>query len=259
MALPRDIEVIYGVNPVLEALRSGESPLERLLVARGRSGAVLEPALRLAEERGIPREFVDRRELDKLAGRTSHQGVAVLCRPYRYASLEEAAGEGGGRGQRLVVLLDGVTDPQNLGAIIRTACCFGASGVVIPEHRAAPVTPAVMKASAGAAGRIPVARVVNLAQALDALKGMGFWVYGTDAAEGTEAAAAPFGGDTAVVMGSEGSGLRPLIRRKCDFLLSVPMGGGFDSLNVSVAAGIILYEVSRRRNPDRGHVGKPTV
>ncbi len=259
MALPRDIEVIYGVNPVLEALRSGELPIERVLIAKGRSGAAVEPVLKLAEERGIPLGFVDRRELDRLAGRTAHQGAAALCRPYRYASLEEAAGKDNDRGRRLVVILDGVTDPQNLGAIIRTACCFGASGVVIPEHRAAPVTPAVMKASAGAAGRIPVARVVNLVQAVDALKEMGFWVYGTDAAGGTEAAAASFEGDAAVVMGSEGSGLRPLIRRKCDFLISIPMGGGFDSLNVSVAAGIILYEISRRRNLDRAHVGKPTV
>ncbi|PKN32788.1 MAG: 23S rRNA (guanosine(2251)-2'-O)-methyltransferase RlmB [Deltaproteobacteria bacterium HGW-Deltaproteobacteria-19] len=251
MALPRDMEVIYGVNPVLEALRSGELPIERVLIAKGRSGAAVEPVLKLAEERGIALGFTDRREIDKLAGRTSHQGVAALCRPYRYASLEEAAGEGNSKGLRLVVVLDGVTDPQNLGAIIRTACCFGASGVVIPEHRAAPVTPAVMKASAGAAGRIPVAQVGNLAQALDALKGMGFWVYGTDAAGGAEVAAVSFEGDAAVVMGSEGSGLRPLIRRKCDFLLSIPMGGGFDSLNVSVAAGIILYEISRRRNPDR--------
>ncbi len=259
MALPRDIEVIYGVNPVLEALRSGEPAIERVLIAKGRGAKAVEPVLKLARERGIATGFADRQELDRLAGRTGHQGVAALCRPFRYASLEEAAGGDGNRGHRLVVVLDGITDPQNLGAIIRTACCFGASGIVIPEHRAAPVTPAVMKASAGAAGRIPVARIGNLAQVLDALKEMGFWIYGTDATGGREVDATSFEGDTAVVMGNEGSGLRPLIRRKCDFLLSIPMTGDFDSLNVSVAAGIVLYEVSRRRNPCRGQVGTPTI
>jgi 23S rRNA (guanosine2251-2'-O)-methyltransferase len=259
MALPRDIEVIYGVNPVLEALRSGETTVERVLIARGRGGAVLEPILNLAKQRGVAVQFADRREIDRLAGRESHQGVAALGRPFRYASLEEAAGEGSGlEGRRLVVVLDGVTDPQNLGAILRTACCFGAVGAVIPEHRAAPVTPAVVKASAGAAGRIPVARVGNLARALDELKEMGFWVYGADAAGGTDPAALEGVGDVAVVMGSEGTGLRPLIRGKCDFLLSIPMTGSFDSLNVSVAAAIILYEISRRRRIDPG-VGEPTV
>lgn len=260
MALPRDTEVIYGINPVLEALRSEEASLERVLVAKGRGGSALEPVLELAGQRGIAVQYVDRREIDRLAGRESHQGVAALGRPFRYVSLEEAAGEGRGlEDRRLVVILDGVTDPQNLGAIIRTACCFGATGIVIPEHRAAPVTPAVMKASAGAAGLIPVARVGNLAQALDMLKEMGFWVYGTDATGGVDVAEADVRGDTAVVMGSEGSGLRPLIRRKCDFLLTIPMGGSFDSLNVSVAAGILLYEVSRRRHSDRGVAGEPTV
>jgi len=260
MALPRDIEVIYGVNPVLEVLRFGEMSVERVLVAKGRAGSAVEPVLQMAGQRGVAVSFVDRREIDRLAGRDSHQGIAALVRPYRYASLEDAAGERGDeKGRRLVVVLDGVTDPQNLGAILRTACCFGASGVVIPEHRAAPVTPAVLKASAGAAGRIPVARVGNLARALDALKEMGFWVYGTNADGGTDASAMAFAGDAAVVMGSEGSGLRPLIRRKCDFLLSIPMGGTFDSLNVSVAAGILLYEISRRRTLDRGSAQEPTV
>jgi 23S rRNA (guanosine2251-2'-O)-methyltransferase len=145
----------------------------------------------------------------------------------------------------LILILDGITDPQNLGTLIRTAHCCGANGVIIPENRSASVTGTVIKASAGAANHTPIARVVNLSNAIDYLKEQGFWIYGTDPATGKDFGSFDYDGHIGLVMGSEGTGMRPLIRKKCDFRLLIPTKGKIDSLNVSVAAGIILYEILR--------------
>ena len=182
-----------------------------------------------------------------MPGRKS-QGVVGYCRQFRYAGLEEVlANRRPGFKNSLVLLLDSVMDPQNLGSLIRTAFYFGANGVVIPEDRSATITSAAMKASAGAAGRLPVARVVNLARTLDELKEAGYWIYGTDSHSENKLEDVDFDGNVGLVMGSEGSGIRPLVRKKCDLTLSIPGAGEFDSLNVSVAAGIILHRISLTR------------
>lgn len=239
--------LVYGINPVLEALR-GDAPVEKLVVARGRAGEELKAILAAAGKKRVPFEFRDRSEIDRLTGGKS-QGIAAFCKPYKYSDLVDVI-SGKGRSEKrnkLLVLLDSITDPQNLGALIRTAYVFGADGVVIPERRAAQVTPAVIKASAGAAHRLPVSRVVNLAHAIDGLKKENFWIYGAAAGSGRDFTEFDYSGNTALVLGSEGEGLRGLVEKKCDFLVSIPMAGDLDSLNVSVAAGIILQEIARKR------------
>lgn len=245
------MQVIYGINPVLETLRSKGSDVRKVILAEGRRGGDAAKILELAAARGIAVETLRREEMDRRAGTASHQGVLCLCGEFAYASLEDiVAHRHPSFPSSLVLMLDGIEDPQNLGSLIRSAHCFGANGVVIPRDRAAGVTPAVMKASAGAAGHIPVARVVNLAQAIDALKEKGFWVYGAEAGADTLLESAHFEGNIGLVMGSEGKGLRPLVRKHCDVLVSVPLFGKVDSLNVSVAAGILLHEI-RRQSPAR--------
>jgi 23S rRNA (guanosine2251-2'-O)-methyltransferase len=245
------MQIIYGINPVLETLRSKGSDVRKIILAEGRRGGDVAAILELASARGIPVEIRRREDLEKQAGTAAHQGVLCLCGEYVYASLEDiAANRHPAFPGSLVLLLDGIEDPQNLGSLIRSAHCFGANGVIVPRDRAATVTPAVIKASAGAAGHIPVARVVNLTQAIDFLKEKGFWVYGTDADADTRLESVRFEGNIGLVMGSEGKGLRPLVRKHCDILLSIPLFGKVDSLNVSVAAGIVLHEI-RRGSPPR--------
>lgn len=241
------MEVIYGVNPLLEALKSDAGEIRSLMVARGREGEGIRKILALAEKRHIPVVYRMRDELDRLAGNAVHQGILGIRREFRYATVEEiiAHRPEGTRGD-LIVLLDGITDPQNLGALVRTGHCFGVNGFVIPGNRSASLTAAVMKASAGALQYTPVAMVVNLARTIDFLKEQGFWIYGADA--GGDSNPRVFDGvdRLALVMGSEGKGIRPLVRKKCDFLVSIPMKGKIDSLNVSVAAGIIVHQIVRR-------------
>lgn len=239
--------LIYGINPVLEALRGG-TPIEKLVVARGRTGEELQSILEAAKKKKVPFEFRDRTDIERLTGGKS-QGVAAFCRPYKYYDLADVLSRKtrSRKQNKLLVLLDSISDPQNLGALIRTSYVFGADGVVIPERRAAPVTPVVIKASAGAAQLLPVSRVVNLAQTIDELKKDGFWIYGAVAESGRDFIEFDYSGNTALVLGSEGEGLRGLVEKKCDFLVSIPMAGDLDSLNVSVAAGIILQEIARKR------------
>jgi 23S rRNA (guanosine2251-2'-O)-methyltransferase len=244
------MQLIYGIHPVLEALRSEGGDIRRIILAEGRRGGDAAKIRELAAVRGIAVETLRREELDRRAGTAAHQGVLCLCGDFAYASLEDiAANRHPAFPGSLVLLLDGIEDPRNLGSLIRTAHCFGANGVVIPRDRAAGITPAVIKTSAGAAGHIPVARVVNLIQALDFLKEKGFWVYGAAAGAEAELGSTRFDGDIGLVMGSEGKGIRPLVRKHCDVLLSIPLYGRVDSLNVSVAAGILLHEIRRQSAP----------
>ena len=240
------MQLIYGINPVSEILRSEGADVRKLMIAEGRRGDDLKRILELAAARGIPVETRRREALDRQAGTSAHQGVVCLCGEFAYAALEAIlANRHPAFPSGLVLLLDGIEDPQNLGSLIRTAHCFGANGVVIPRDRAAGITPAVIKASAGAAGHIPVARVVNLTQAIEFLKESGFWIYGTDAGADRGVTSVRFEGNVGLVMGSEGKGMRPLIRKHCDVLVSIPLFGRVDSLNVSVAAGILLHEIRR--------------
>jgi 23S rRNA (guanosine2251-2'-O)-methyltransferase len=244
------MQVIYGINPVSEILRSEGGDVRKIVVAEGRRGEDVKKILELASARGVPVEIRKREDLDRQAGTAAHQGVLCLCGEFAYASLEKiVANRHPAFPGSLVLLLDGIEDPQNLGSLIRTAHCFGANGVVIPRDRAAGITPAVIKASAGAASHIPVARVVNLIQAIEFLKEKSFWIYGADAGADTDLKTIHFEGNMGLVMGSEGKGMRPLVRKHCDVLLSIPLFGQLDSLNVSVAAGILLHEIRRGNHP----------
>lgn len=241
------MQVIYGINPLLEMILSDPTPLEKIVVADGRGGSELRKILRLADEYGIPVEFGGREKVEKLAPHQVHQGVAALCREHAYVTVDEVIANRHERSKHnLVVLLDGIADPQNLGSIIRTACCCGANGVIIPENRAASITASVAKASAGAVHHLPTAMVVNLVRTIEYLKEKGFWIYGADAEAHMDIETPDYEGNVAVVMGSEGRGLRPLIRKKCDFLLAIPLRGRISSLNVSVAAGVILFSILRK-------------
>jgi 23S rRNA (guanosine2251-2'-O)-methyltransferase len=228
--------ILYGRQPVREALRAGRRPVQRIWATRG---AASEPWLR---EAGVAVEEVDARVVAEHAGSDAHQGVAAAVGPYPYADGEEllAAPE------PLVVVLDEVQDPQNLGAIARTAECAGATGLVIPRHRSAEVTAAAAKASAGAVEHLPVARVRNVADYLAQAKEAGCWTYGADAA-GEPYDAQDYAGGVVLVLGAEGKGLRPRVRDACDVLVALPMRGRIESLNVSAAASALLYGIVRGR------------
>jgi 23S rRNA (guanosine2251-2'-O)-methyltransferase len=241
------MQVIYGINPLLEIFEARPALLEKIVVAEGRAGKAVDKVLRLARKHGVPVERSGRERIEKLAPGRVHQGIAGLCREHAPATLEEViANRRAEAPYSLVILLDGVTDPQNLGSIIRTAHCCGANGVVIPEDRAASVTASVAKASAGAIHHLPTAVVVNLVRAIDTLKDQGFWIYGADSGAEQDLYMPDYQGHVGLVMGSEGRGIRPLVRKQCDFLISIPMKGRVASLNVSVATGIILYEILRK-------------
>jgi 23S rRNA (guanosine2251-2'-O)-methyltransferase len=243
------MEVIYGINSIRDLLRQSKDGWEKIIIASGRTGSSIREIIDIANAIKIPLEFSDRKRLDKLTGTPDHQGVVAYRKSFEYADLDAVIKN---RNQHfnfdLIVVLDSIMDPQNLGSIIRTAHCMGANGVVIPEDRAAQVTAAVNKASAGSVGQIPVAKVVNLAQSLEYLKDKGFWVFGADAHGGSHLKDMDFNCSVVLVSGGEEKGIRPLVQKKCDFLMTIPMAGNFDSLNVSVATGMILYEIIRQRD-----------
>lgn len=237
-------ERIAGRNPVLEALRSGAA-VDTIYVSQESGG--LQEIISLAKDRGIPVKMVTDAKLSQLTGGAVHQGVAAEGACGQYVSLEELLQNAADRGEPpLLVLCDGIQDPHNLGAIIRTAEAAGAHGVIIPKRRSASLTLTVGKTSAGAASWLPVARVPNLVAAMETLKEHGVWIYGTDAA-GTSYTETDFTGGTAFVIGSEGFGMSRLVSETCDGMLSLPMRGKVNSLNASVAAGIFLYEAVRQR------------
>lgn len=241
------MQLTYGINPLVEGLLVHPSVFEKILIARGRSTERLQKLLGLAEKNSIPVEFVERQMLDILTQNGVHQGVLGFCREHDYATVEEVIANRREKNKNdLVVILDGVTDPRNLGSIIRTAYCLGANGIIIPENRAASITALVSKASAGASQLLPVAKVVNIVRIMEYLKKKGFWIYGADADEGLAVNSFDYEGNVVVVAGSEGRGIRPLVRRNCDFLISIPMRGRVASLNVSVATGVILFEIFRK-------------
>ena len=242
------MEIIYGINPVKILLRQPRTELAKIIVASGRSGSSLTEIIEAARQKNIPVEFQSRQYLNELVGNPDHQGVAGLRPAFVYSGLNDLLGNRSPQFSfDLILILDSIMDPQNLGAIIRTAYCLGANGAVIPADRAASVTAAVVKASAGAAQQLPIARVTNLAQTIDYLKEKKFWVFGADAHDGGNLQELDFNCHVALVLGGEAKGIRPLLKKKCDFLLSVPLQRSFDSLNVSVAAGIIQYEIFNQR------------
>jgi 23S rRNA (guanosine2251-2'-O)-methyltransferase len=243
------VRIVYGMNPVRELLRAGGEGVAELWLAEGGSrGAAFAELEKLGRGTRAKVRTAPRQKLDRLAGTDRHQGVVAVVADFAYAELEDllAAAAASGR-PPLVVVLDGVEAPHNLGAIIRSAHALGAHGVVIPKDRAVGVTPAVAKASAGAVERCPIARVTNVAQAIESLKEAGVWsvalVMDGDQPLGKLDLKSP----TALVLGSEGEGIRPLVRRTCDMSARIPMKGDLDSLSVSASAAIALYEVARQR------------
>lgn len=234
-------QIIYGVRPVMEALRGERREVEEVMLA-GDSPEVRS----VASELGILVREVSREEISRLTDGGVHQGVAARAGDYPYCDLEDLLAIP----EPLLLVLDGITDPRNLGAALRAADGAGATGVVIPKDRSAEVTPAVVKASAGASEHVSVARVTNLRRALDDVKKAGVWVFAATG-EGKLYASEDLSGGLALVLGSEGRGVRRLVREGCDGELSIPMLGGVSSLNVSVAAAVLLYEARRQRGWDR--------
>ncbi len=238
-------EWVAGRNAVSEVLRSGRA-VDHILVARGDRSGSLQSLVARARERGIPIKEADPKRLDALCG-GGHQGIALLAACKETVELEELLELAAARLEPpFLVICDGIEDPHNLGAIIRTAEAAGAHGVVIPKRRSAGLTGAVYKSSAGAVEHLPVARVSNLVDALKRLKEQGVWVYGLDM-DGTSYDKAEIKGAAALVVGSEGKGMGRLVREQCDYIVSLPMAGRVESLNASVACGILLYEVARQR------------
>ncbi len=240
-------EQVEGKRAVLEALRGERSAYELLLAEGLKPVPVLEEIIATARRRKVPVTRLPRREIDRLALSENHQGVILRVEPYRYATFKQVYRALEEKDQPLVVLLDGVTDPRNLGSVARTCEAAGVDAVILPRTRSAPVTPAVFHSSSGAVENLPVATVPNLVTVMKELKKLGIWVVGADAREGISCFKADLTGPLALVLGSEGEGLHRLVRETCDILVKIPMSGRVGSLNVSVAAAVIIYEALRQR------------
>ena len=242
---------IYGINAVAEALKARGRAFQWVGVAKERHDLRLQRVVEECRRQGVAVRFLSRAELEDMAGNNAHQGVVAVTSAKQYSGLDDVVD--GKRGHySLVVVLDGVEDPHNLGAVLRTADAAGADGVVIPERRAAGVTAIVTKASAGASEHLPIARVTNVSRTLDELKAKNLWIVGLDERGRESYDSLDYNMDCAIVLGAEGKGVHELVRRKCDHLVSIPMLGKVSSLNVSVAAGVVLYEIVRQRRTKAG-------
>ncbi|RJE83030.1 23S rRNA (guanosine(2251)-2'-O)-methyltransferase RlmB [Paenibacillus sp. 1011MAR3C5] len=243
-------ELIAGKHPVLEALRSGRE-INKIWIAEGSQKSVTQSITAEAKKQGIVVQFVDKRKLDNMAQGVAHQGVIAQAAAFAYVEVEELLEIAKSKDETpFLLLLDEIEDPHNLGSILRTAECTGVHGVIIPKRRAAGLTATVLKTSAGAAEHVPVARVTNLAQTIDKLKEAGVWVAGTDVSAKQDVFKTKFDMPLAIVIGNESKGMGRLIKEKCDFLVKLPMLGQLNSLNASVAAGVLMYEVVRQRRSE---------
>ena len=239
--------IIEGRNAVIEALRTGTA-IDKIYLAKGETDKTLGHIASRAREAGIVVVDADRRKLDAMSRTHSHQGVIALAAVREYVSVESILERAAQRGEKpLLVVCDEISDPHNLGAILRTAECAGAHGVIIPKRRSAGLTAIVAKTSAGAVSYMPVARVANISATLKELQEKGVWIFGTAADGNTTLYSADLKGPAAIVIGSEGDGMSRLVREGCDFLVSIPMQGRISSLNASAAAAILLYEAVRQR------------
>ena len=240
------MDVIYGIHPVEEAVERRPRAIEYVAVARERRDAKVEKVVEQCRRAGVALRFMTREDLRRLAHTDAHQGLAAVAAARSYLGLDELIG--GRRGKHAFLLvLDGVEDPHNLGAIIRTADGAGADGVVIPERRSVGVNATVAKVAAGAAESLPIARVTNISRTLEELKAQNIWTVGLDERGSQVYDALDYRMDCALVLGGEGAGLHDLVRKRCDFLVSIPMLGKVPSLNVSVAAAVVMYELARQR------------
>jgi len=254
------MEVLYGLHPVEEALKAGRRRFDHVLVAQERHDLRLEQLVTLCRECGVRVRQESREQLTLVAQSPAHQGVVALVRPQEFLAIEDLfalvpSTTGDKKPARLLLALDGVEDPQNLGALLRVADGAGVDGVVLTERRAAPLSPVAVKASAGATEHLRIARVVNLVRALEELKKKNIWVIGLDERGTLDYDQFDLTGDCVLVLGREGAGLHDLVRRTCDHLLRIPMAGGVSSLNVSAAGAVVLYEAFRqRRNAASGAI-----
>lgn len=237
--------LLVGRNPIREALRAGR-PVEKLLVASGDLSGAARDIIKLAKDAGVIVQMVDRTRLDQIY--PAHQGLLAYVAAVPYSTVEEMLEDAAAKGEDpFLILLDGITDPHNLGAIVRTAECVGAHGVIIPERRASGLTPTAAKAAAGALNHMKIARVTNINRTIDELKERGVWILGTSM-DGQNAFKADLTGPMALVIGSEGDGISRLTLEKCDIKVTLPMKGHIESLNASVAAGVMMYEIARARS-----------
>ena len=237
--------ILTGRNPIREALRSGRD-LEKMLVQRGELSGSAREIVQKAKERKVQVQVVDKSRLDAIS--TNHQGLIAFASAYQYSTVEDILETARNRGEDpFLILLDGVTDPHNLGAIIRTAECAGAHGIIVPQHHSVGLSPAAVKASAGAVEYVKVARVTNLSRTIEMLQKQNIWVYAVTM-NGTDYRKTDFRGGVALVIGSEEDGISRLIGEKCDQAVSLPMAGRIESLNASVAAGIMMYRVAGCRS-----------
>jgi 23S rRNA (guanosine2251-2'-O)-methyltransferase len=241
ISLDAALPVLIGIHPVAEALRA-RRPLDRVLVAKGLAGPRVQEIIDLSRKNSTPLRFEERSALDRLAGSAAHQGVVALGAAKQYAELGDLTGTA-----HMLVVLDGLEDPHNLGAVIRTAHAAGADAVVVPERRAAGLTETVAKAAAGALEYLPVARVTNINRTLEELKKSGFWIYGVDERGDEDYDQVDYAERAVLVFGAEGKGLHQMVREHCDVVARIPMEGKISSLNVSVAAGVVLFDWRKRR------------
>ncbi|OPY57270.1 MAG: putative TrmH family tRNA/rRNA methyltransferase [Pelotomaculum sp. PtaU1.Bin035] len=247
-------DVIAGRNPVREALRA-ERPVNKILIVKDSHSGPLREIFALAREKSIPVQKAEKHILNKFAGEAVHQGVIALVAPKAYVAVEDLLESVQPGEDPFLILLDEISDPRNLGAILRTADAAGVHGVIIPRRRSAPLTPTVAKSSAGAIEYVPVARVANIAQTVDTLKEKGIWLIGADAAGQELFWDARLDGPLALVIGGEDKGLGRLVKERCDILVRLPMSGRVNSLNASVAAALLAFEVVRQRRKALNHEG----
>lgn len=241
------IRQIEGKNPILEALKSGVT-IEKIMVAKGRKETRVQELFELAKERKIKIQYVDRKKLDYSSKTGQHQGIIAIASQYEYTDLEEILSIASTKGEKpFLLILDKITDPHNFGAIIRTANACGVHGIIIPKNRSVDISPVAVKASAGAIEYTPICKVTNLTQTIKSLKKQGIWIVGGDI-QGEKYYSKDYNDPIAIVIGNEGEGISRLIKEECDFLVSIPMSGNIESLNASVATGIILSEVQKQRS-----------
>ena len=242
------MRIIYGINPVSEALKSHPEYFKDILIARGKGDQASEKIKRLAEQHGVKCRIVEKSEIERLAQTPHHQGIIGILAEFKYTEIEDIITKWKFSGEKaFILILDCIQDPQNLGSLIRTAHASGVHGIIIPKDRAAEVTPAVVKASAGAVEHTLICRVTSIVNAINMLKEAGIWVVGIEAESKQDIYSFDMDTDLAIVIGSEGKGIRRLVKEKCDACLSIPMKGDISSLNASVAGGIALFEVLRKR------------
>lgn len=240
-------EKLAGVNSIMEAL-NGRRKIHKIFVQEGRGGKRIEELLKMAEKRGVYWQYVDRQRLDQMYTQANHQGVIAQVDSFTYASVEEILEKAALSGQEpFILILDGIEDPQNLGSIIRTAECAGVHGIIVPRHHSSEITPAVVRSSAGAVEHMLLAMETNLVNTIKALKKSGFWIIAADMDGEQDYFCCQMPTPVALVVGGEGQGIRRLVKENCDLVMKIPMIGEIQSLNASVAASLMIYEVLRQR------------